>query len=701
MSAIRWNTDRLAAWAVTVLATAGSLAAQTPRAFPDLGAFRDSLAAAPGNEALRGLERGLLVEARRNRNDPGLHVRLGLIALRLGANSDAASEFKLASQLRPGWGEAWLGLGRSELALGEGADTSRAGRRALMSAAAWSRAEVAVSRAIIADGALMEAIVRLARERLDAGRGPSADVVRMGLRRAVVSRGRNPESFLALGHVERLLGDSTAALIAFEAAAALPAGRGRGLLEMARLQLALGEPRGPESYFEVAAIDDSASVAGLRADFAWIATAAELAALDAASGADRVSLLRRFWTRRGHDDLRDPMDRLAEHYRRLVTAGRMFANRDDQRVAVWIRHGPPDSRATFRDSAVAVNDSWRFRRPEGDLLVHFQAGDDSTNYRVVESIFDLALDRGAPAADDTGVGSGLIDGVLRSRAQLSPFYQAAAAGRRDQLAGFEARERELGRAGRNLALTTDRYPIRFERELVARIQVASFDVRSPGLDVLFVLPGPAPAGEALVRVRMVSWSSADGTATALDTVLTPVIDPDRMRGLARLSVPPGHYDTRVAVELDDRGTLVSARATEVVGGEGPRLADLAVAGSGANLRWRIGDLVIADDPAGVVSRGDSLLVGAVVGGLPAAARIRYRVRIRPLRSDGREEKWRDAPGGGWRGAEIGEAGWQLLSVAGRAGSLGAGRYELVMEVAIPEVGTLRKWGRVTLVDPPK
>lgn len=703
MTLIGWNGFRRQAAVIAVLATPGAVRAQSP--VPDLRGFRDSLAAAPGNEALGALERQLILEARRTRGrNAGLHVRLGLIAQRLGAHSDAAAEFKLAAQLNPAWGEAWLGLARAELALGEVADTTRAGRRATLSAAAWSRAESAVSRAILADGSLMPAVVDLARGRVAAGRTQSADVVRMGLRRAVVSRSRNPESFLALGHVERILGDSAAALIAFEAGASLPRGRGPGLLELARLRLALGEPLGVATYYEVAALDDSAAVAGIRADFAWIATAAELEALDAASGPDRATLLRQFWTRRGHEDLRDAGERLGEHYRRIVSAEQNFTNRDDQRVAVWIRHGPPDNRATFRDSTVAVNDSWRFRRPEGDLVVHFRAGADTTNYRLVESVFDLAAPRGAPAADAPEHEDGQLDRVLRSRAQLSPFYQAGVAGRREQLAAFEVRERELSKAGMNLAVTTDRYPLRFERDLVARLRVASLGVDRPALDVWFVLPGPPPAPDSatpFVRVRVVSWSSLDGTATALDTLVVPTVTPDGLLGVARVPVRPGVYDTRVAIEVGDRGTVVAATGTTVAGPDGPRLGDLTVGSRRANLRWSIGGVELVDDPSGQVRRTDRLVVNAVVAGLPSGASVRYRLQARPIRQDGREEKWREAPGGRWTERTEESGGRLVLRVAGRARSLRPGRYELMLEAEVPELGTLRKTGQVVIVEPEK
>ena len=295
------------------------LSAQSARDREGLAAFVDSLAAASDNEAIRAIERGLMARARRDRANPGLHIRLGLIALRLGEYSGAASELKWTTQLAPQWGAAWLGWARAELGLGEGADTSRIGRRAFLARDAFDRASQAVARAITVDSGLSGAVEQLARDRVAAAKPASADVIRQGLRRAVVGRARHASNFLALGRVEALLGDTTAALIAFESAAAAPRGRGLGLLEAARLRLVRSEyDRGSAAFFEAATIDDSAVVAGLRADLAWIATGAELEAFDARTGVDRARFVRQFWARRDRADLRPDGHRLTTHYARLA-----------------------------------------------------------------------------------------------------------------------------------------------------------------------------------------------------------------------------------------------------------------------------------------------------------------------------------------------------------------------------------------------
>ena len=111
-----------------------SLASQTPawaQTARDLAPFRDSVARATPDQ-LHEFERTLLASVRRDRTNAALHLRLGHVALRLGEVSDAASEFKWATQLAPQWGAAWFGLAQAEIALGEVADTSRLGRRAFL-----------------------------------------------------------------------------------------------------------------------------------------------------------------------------------------------------------------------------------------------------------------------------------------------------------------------------------------------------------------------------------------------------------------------------------------------------------------------------------------------------------------------------------------------------------------------------------------
>src|SRR5688572_20292120 len=74
-----------------------------------LDALQDSLGEVTDSVSLAGLERSMIGLARVRRNETMLHLRLGLVSLRLaelgrrGAADDAAGEFQWASELEPTW----------------------------------------------------------------------------------------------------------------------------------------------------------------------------------------------------------------------------------------------------------------------------------------------------------------------------------------------------------------------------------------------------------------------------------------------------------------------------------------------------------------------------------------------------------------------------------------------------------------------
>jgi hypothetical protein len=105
---------------------------------------------------------------------------------------------------------------------------------------------------------------------------------------------------------------------------------------------------------------------------------------------------------------REPGERLAEHNRRWFHAQRSFrlvsrhrhyditevfrsgqAEFDDRGV-IYLRHGEPDQRASYPSdlSRVQPNQSWLYRRADGDVVFHFVARDDAADYKLVESLVD-------------------------------------------------------------------------------------------------------------------------------------------------------------------------------------------------------------------------------------------------------------------------------------------------------------------------
>jgi GWxTD domain-containing protein len=615
-----------------------------------------------------------------------LHFRLGHLALRQGEPNDAGAEFKWATQLEPRWAAAWFGWGEADLALGEQVDTTKIGRRALLARDAWNRAAVAFAKAVTLDSSWALRAEPLVAARAGA---PSALVVRDGLRRVTTG---SATTLLALGRIERLLGDSSAAIAAFERAANQAEARGLGTLEAARTRLGTGDLQGVAGYLAAAAIDDSASVGVLRAELHWIATAEELSRFDAAVGKDRAVMLRRFWTERDRADLRHDGERLREHARRLGVARRLYSNPDDQRFAVLVRHGEPDSRAAARPPGMSPNESWRYRWPEGEIIVHFVASGDTTNYRVVESLFDLVPGGDPRVAGDERPSSppsapaDLVDLLLRSRAPLSPAYQAAATGRRDQLAAFRIRDREIGRASRNLALTTDRFPLRFERDLTARIRILSGGSPTTGtVDLAFAIPGfvfdsgQPDQARFQTRVRLSIWNSSQ-SAFGLDTSLTsptPRSSANAVTGVVSVPVPPGKYWIRAALEAGSRGTVASRDGVEVGGTSGPWLvSDLAVGLAGEETRLGPGRPI---DPAGVFRRADTVVASLVA--LPAvSSAVRVRFQLRAISGGGQEAKWRDFPHrSGWIEAGVEERGTIAVRLPLRGVKPGPYELEAIVE----------------------
>ncbi|HKP28887.1 MAG TPA: GWxTD domain-containing protein, partial [Gemmatimonadales bacterium] len=371
---------------------------------------------------------------RRNRASPFEHVRLGLLSLRqadLGAIryfEDAAAEFQTAARLAPSWPYAWYGLGLAEYGT---ARSAQGPQRTAVAGTPYGRATSALSRAVLADPRFADLLVddafQARRERQVARVGVMLESMRL----ASKPRPTAPAVLAGLGRLEREFGEPSAALRAFEGWL-VQAGRVRGtaLLEVARTRFLLGRDNGAPLYYEGAAFDDSATVRAYRDDLTAIATDRELQSFDKSSGPARVEMLRRFWSRRDAADLRKPNERLREHYRRLYYARRTFPlflpGRTDGQIAsaalpvddrglVYVRHGEPDDRVQLSTLGVEPNESWRYARDEGDMVVHFVARHDPEVFRLVESLLDVAesVSESGGATDD--VVSRGQEMLLRSR----------------------------------------------------------------------------------------------------------------------------------------------------------------------------------------------------------------------------------------------------------------------------------------------
>lgn len=644
-----------------------SAAGQTPAQRTLVEAFRDSIGRSVDTVALARLERGAVQRVRGNRGTPADHLRLGYLTLRLaelGRTSgydDAASEFQWVARVEPGWVLGWYGLGLAEYGVARGRGNGVPVVTALEPAAR------AMARAIQVDPRIADRLVAdavLARRQRDPGRSLLAlEALRLA------GRGRTPAPTVlaALGQLERDVGDARAALRAFDAW--LPrSGRQRGLalLEVARTRFLLGRADGTTPYFDGAVFDDSAGVRHYRDDIALVASADELDQYDRTVGSARADFLRRFWAMRDRAELRRDGERLQEHYRRVYYARRTFPlptpGRSrvldetvtalepgfDDRGIVLVRHGEPDDRVVMSTFGVEPNESWRYHRNEGDLVLHFVARHDPEAYRLVESLFDVAE---TALTQPIAGGGGMTQGqemLLRSRESLSPLYSPRAAAGAAPKTDFRITERAVSRASLVAAVTTDDFRPRYRRPLAARIDPVLFE-RSPAGTVLhlaFGVPfdsiGAAWLGTGLeypVRLRLTAFDLAGRTLVELDSVVRPeTAEVARTRwlgGVVSAVLPDGRLRLRVAIEDGDTvGAFLPLRSLELGVPSGKfELSDLAVGERDGLWQAALPDgRRVALAPDGRLRRGAVSDLAYLVRG-PGGVRLRAELTLARIDAD--------------------------------------------------------------------
>ena len=653
------------------LLAAGSAQAQAPADRAGLDRFRDSLAEVTDTIPLLQLEQRTIAEARHDRDDTLLHLRLGFIALRLGELGghshfdDAASEFQWAIDLRPNWPYPWYGMGLAEYGIGDSQVALVAGIQAMLGKDAMTRSALAFAKSAEVDPTFVHGLVDLANtalaQRINIKLGVALDALRHAAPNAA---GRNPEVLLARGRVEREVGDADSALAAFRAYTASGADSALGELEVARTLFIRGSYSGAGPYYAGAASDDSAAVAGYRHDLALIASDTALATFDSLNGQARAAWLRRFWTTRDERDLREPGDRLREHYRRLFYARRNFAlaslhrhydiveryrsgsQEFDDRGIIYIRQGAPTQRATYTAPGIEPNESWRYSRPDGDLLFHFVAREDVQDYKLVESAFDvLGFNRAVwlRSGDSLQINSEASQ-LLASREPLSPIYRRIEAAGAASTAQFQARERQQGRESIHLGTTTDRHELTFLKGLDARTEALAVGHDSNGarLQLTYALAGSSLEPVRLaqgylysVRLRFVALDSLNQVVATLDTTrrflaAVPVPPDHHLVGLVGVSVPRGHLHYRMALqEGEDAGAVLPTDTISVQEGAGISLSDVVLGARSANLAWHSpeGDTVYFN-PLGRFSSGENLELYYEIAGLPAGTAYNTQLTVK-------------------------------------------------------------------------
>jgi GWxTD domain-containing protein len=537
----------------------------------------------------------------------------------------------------------------------------------------------AFARATEADPSFASAVVDLANTALTQRIRPRLEVALSAVRLAAASpAGKHAEVQLVRGRVEREAGETDSAVAAFGAYLSVGGDSGIGLLELARsFYYARRPPQGWAAYFAGARAATSAPALTLyRLDLSWIADSAELVAFDGLRDPEaRNRWLDQFWTRRDVVQARDVGERLAEHYRRWFYARRNFrlVSRHrhyditevyrtkqvefDDRGVIYLRHGEPDRRARYicrehddpSGEGCAANESWLYRRPEGDLVFHFAARGDVQDYKLVESLADiLGFRRAVRAASFVDPD---VSALYQSRDEFGPLYARVA--RSQHPPGTDlAQDRQLGKRSITVGTTSDSYAQRFEQSL--EVVTTEFvvgtgpavegdaDSAAQTLHVVFAIPGERLSAETAdegvrypLRFRLVVSDSTDHPVVQLDTLRVfaarqHLRNPAYLTGRLAVPVPAGDYRYRLLITNPDgsAGDLVSD--TLHVEDLRPRrfaVSDVVVGREGSGLVWLPPGDTVRLNPLNRFPEGSAAELYFEIYGLAAGAPYHTVVRL--------------------------------------------------------------------------
>lgn len=624
---------------ILLLSAAGvsSLSSQTT-AWSDMEHYRVELASVSDTSQLRKSEYALgghggtrEIEARRL-------LRRGLVRLRLGEMGDgwsfgrAAGDFSDAANTEPNLGAyAWYARG---MALRAQYDWHAANKLNLGKRVGFGSLEDAVeafAQSLQRDPTYVPAI-----EALYDAAVTLRDTVRVSqivipaLRTAASVGVTEPGPFLALNRAERVMGDGGNAVQAARAFLAAGGNPGLGLRELAASAFVVDDPVGDSAYYAGAVYDDSETVAAYREDIALISDDSLLARFDGLANSARVDFLRRFWSDKDRAALRNPGERLREHYRRINYAERYYklevnrryystwlndheqgdmyrsgSMRFDDRGIVYVRYGDPSDIVKTVTMWIYPNETWMYRRADGDFLLHFAAnfGGDIHDMRLIPSV--TAIDGVDPGnADNPATLFAFID-RCKIYQPYCKYLNWSPLGRQRIIRD----EKEVVLASVNLAVSTDGQELRFARPLGAAAK--AFAVGRIG-------------DQQLIHVAyQVALERPDSLAeqTVFRTPLRVRVNLSDSMGHSR-----GWVDTTTILLMPGGG--VTQKQVDAVG----RVTLTAPAG-----HWRYQIALSYDDSTGKVIRSDSMTVGQFDGSRLALSDL-------VLSKDGRGAPWAPAPG---------------------------------------------------------
>jgi len=474
-------------------------------------------------------------------------------------------------------------------------------------------------------------------------------------RAGATDTGNDAVILLARGQYERLMGDADSSLDAMRVYAEQERRSGAALHELAWSAALAGDSNAVRVYYEGASSDDSAAVGAYRSDLELLADDSTLAAFDSTNGEARTEFLRRFWTVRDRRDLRTEGQRLLEHFRRRTYAERHFAlltNRRlssiddiyrsahlpfDDRGMVYLRQGEPDEVIHPVLAGMMPNETWVYRRGEGDLLLHFKGGGaytvggDIQDYRLVRSIFEL------------GAGSDAqIELLLASRADLLEVYAKFLNWGQYARARAADREQEIVEGSIEVATVTDANIRHYRRSIASEadaVAIGELD-GSPLVHLVFAVPLEDEQVDAdqvrlpvRIRVGFYDASGDPGPALDRDTVLTVRRTENGLEAQGRLefALPPGAWLYRVSVETNDStGRILPEDSVRVepVSGSPLSLSGIALGTRSKGVEWvsAPGDTAVFN-PSGTFDPADQVELYFEAYGLETTQPVRTEVRI--------------------------------------------------------------------------
>jgi GWxTD domain-containing protein len=618
------------------------------------------------------MEKQMIAVARVERDSVMLHLRLGVLALRLGelgrrtGYDDAATEFQWAIDLHPDWPWPYYGLGLAEYGILDSELALIAGLQTMFGKDRLTRAANYFAKSAEVDPSFIRGLTDLTSTALQQRVNLRLAVALVALRRsATTEAGRHPDILLARGRVEREVGDPDSSAAAFRAYIATGIHPALGRFELARTELSVGKLAATVPYYEAASAGDTLVDRMMRGDLLELVMPSEVAGLDSLTGRARATWLADFWAERDAGSLRKSGERVAEHYRRmwyarrnfrLVSTKRQYRIEEryrsysvdyDDRGLVYIRHGEPTDRAAVTHQNLPLNQTWRYARPEGDLIFHFVAREDVQDYKLVESLYDvLGFDVAVSLRGGSATPTQRSDAIelLQSREQIAPIYGRLIAAGGGGSMGLMDRERLDGRRSIKVGTESDSYALEFPSPLAEAhwevLGAGQLDGR-PLVHLAWAVPGkslravPSTRGTMYpVRVRFALTDLASGKvvhsvdSTTLFVSPQPVPRGEWLVGRIGVFLPPGQYSWRVAVQEGEAGLLSPLDTVTVISGTQVAVSDLVVGSQNTNLRWlRTPEDTVYFNPAGSLRADVPLELFFEVGGIPAGESYRTEVRI--------------------------------------------------------------------------